>query len=277
MGEDSSSFARAPAPRQLCERLSRRRSAFCSGREAFRSGREAGLRRNRGFARSGPLCEESTPLRQGVLFSRRGVPWLLALGFALLGYAAYRYRVGSNVGEKPRGGPNLQDLVLQLEGAPVERLEVSAFAHLADGRFGAREPCPGVPGAPARAKCSLRSGRYWIVGRAEGSARFALRAEAREGEAVRTLQVQLEKAHALKVEIRRKTDTDQIVPHKDATVLIRGRAGTEPLSVASGETRAAADLPFGALTDEQGKAAFVDLGPPLSHSDLCARLRALRG
>jgi hypothetical protein len=235
-------------------------------------------------------------LNRAAFFLRRNVLWLFAVAFvvALWGWACSRRSV--DVGTLP---PTLGELHVRLSGqVPTLGATAHAFVALPSGKFGEAKQCelvhssaparpgqsaqPSVPVPPSQPLqsrellCRLAPGRYWILGRVPGSARFSTRAEVLGG--TTTVEVTLEKAHNLKVDVRFRDERGDLHPLAEATVLIRpsristakGEAG-ESITSSSGALGAESEVPFGALTSHEGLATFSDLPVPPYRVEVFAR------
>jgi len=93
------------------------------------------------------------------------------------------------------------------------------------------------------------------VGRAPGFARFERPVRLSEEQEPLELSIELVAGHKFEVDVRLRSESEELLPLADATVLVRGVA--QP-----GELAQDVLLPFGALTNSAGRAEFSELRPP---------------
>lgn len=229
------------------------------------------------FATGGLLCEEQLTILKGPFFRAIRARWravALTLGLCLVvGSAAYwaflrsSSRKSVEVGPSP---PRLELVVrLALEGPPLSEdalsaVEVQAFLLGEDGRYRQGQKCERLKNLGQVLECRLVAGRYWILGRVPGFARFERALELKANQPPLELGIELTVAHRLTVDVRTRNEGEELLPLENATVLVRGVAPA--LSVA-----APALLPFGALTNAQGRAELSELTQPPYQLQVFAR------
>lgn len=166
--------------------------------------------------------------------------------------------------------PVVQEVTCQLRwvvrGAlPGGPLSLSYFRVASDGRYEApiqtKVPVPPSESAEWSESAkwdieqSLPPGRYWMVGRGPGIARVSAPFELVDCDAPLARKIELTVASELTLEVKVRQEDESLAPLPKATVLVESAAP-------SGGGVRRLEVPFGALTDEAGRATFRELPEP---------------